>query len=81
MAMGFQHKQHFYHTTVIAIIYFSARGTPLNKEKDMLISVYTHWISLQQGNDSLVLTDTPTKGSAALNTELGDPGSYSEPSR
>lgn len=47
----------------------------------MLISVYTHWISLQQGNDSLVLTDTPTKGSAALNTELGDPGSYSEPSR
>lgn len=39
----------------------------------MLISVCTHWISLQQGNDSLVLTDAQTKGSAALITEdLGD---------
>lgn len=47
----------------------------------MLISVCTHWISLQQGNDSLVLTDTRTNGSATLNTELGDLGSYGEPSR
>lgn len=68
MAMDFQHKQYF-HDTIVIIIYFSARGTPLNKEKDSLISVYSLDQSAVTKWQSLVLMDT----------ETGDRGSQEGP--